>query len=65
MRDTIVLFDGFNLYHALIEKHGGYRPFKGYKWLDYRALAQELLSPQETLSDTYLFTTHTIPGMYA
>jgi uncharacterized LabA/DUF88 family protein len=65
MKNTVVLFDGFNLYHALIEKYRGQRPFEKYKWLDYRALAQELLSPSETLSKVYLFTTYPISGMYA
>ena len=65
MRETVVLFDGFNLYHALVAKHGGQRPFERYKWIDYRQLALELLSPHEFLCEVYLFTTYTRRGMTA
>jgi len=63
-RKTVVLFDGFSLYHALIQKHGPCRPYAGYKWLDYHALADALLSSYETLQDVFLFTTYAREGMY-
>jgi uncharacterized LabA/DUF88 family protein len=63
-RKTVVLFDGFNLYHALIQRHGSRRPYAGYKWLDYRALADALLSRHEALCDVVLFTTYARDGMY-
>lgn len=51
MERTIFYVDGFNLYFGI--KEGG---FKNLKWLDIKLLAQNLISPNQTIVEINYFT---------
>lgn len=53
MKNCVFLVDGFNLYHA-IDQHP---PFRGYKWLDLKALANAYIQKHdEQLIEVVYFT---------
>ena len=52
MTKTIVLIDGFNLYHSLPKELG----IKKYRWINLRKLYQMFIKKSETLTDIYYFT---------
>jgi hypothetical protein len=51
MERVVAYIDGFNLYFGLRSKG-----WKGYYWLNIRALAQNLLKPDQALVSTKYFT---------
>ena len=44
--------DGFNVYYALNAPR-----YRKYKWLDYYALAKQVIGPKDTIADVFYFTT--------
>jgi len=55
MPTTVVLVDGFNLYHALDSFQGG--RFRRYKWISLRKLAEQFVFGREVLGEVLYFTT--------
>ncbi len=61
--------DGFNVYHALNDAYN-YKPnlprtvksrvypYRRYKWLDYRKLAESLILSRDTVTGLFFFTTY-------
>lgn len=59
MAKTLGFIDGFNLYHAIIQKDPqGNRPYEKYKWLDYWKLVECFLGANDSLVGVYYFTAY-------
>lgn len=52
MEKVIFLIDGFNLYHALMEKNR----YKKYRWINLYSLANKFISKNNKIEDIYYFT---------
>ena len=52
--------DGFNVYHALNDSNrsGQTYNYRKYKWLNYRNLAVNIVSPNDTIAEIYYFTAY-------
>ena len=52
--------DGFNVYHALNDIRGGQKrgnfPYRRYKWLNYRKLAESVIGSNDSINGIYYFT---------
>ena len=52
--------DGFNVYHALNDTPPGAKknrfPYRKYKWLNYRKLAESIIGAKDTIGGIFYFT---------
>jgi len=60
MANVIALIDGFNMYHALQASVGGIFPYRTYKWIDYRKLAECFAGHNGVVTHVFLFTAYMI-----
>ncbi|MFA6241021.1 MAG: NYN domain-containing protein, partial [Candidatus Hydrogenedentales bacterium] len=47
-----LFIDGFNLYHSIMRDP----KLRGYRWLNFRALGESVITRNEVLTDIYYFT---------
>ncbi len=54
--------DGFNVYHALNDKptipQNEPYPYRKYKWLNYRKLAESMIGPNDAIEEIYYFSAY-------
>lgn len=56
---VIGFIDGFNLYHALDSTDSkGKKPYRTYKWLNYRTLCERYIEAGDRIVAVYLFTAY-------
>lgn len=59
MNKAVCLIDGFNIYHSLQDSKPELNyPYRQYKWLNLKKLAEIFLQPKDELREIYYFTSY-------